>query len=73
MSDENVRLKIGEHDINATNHPHAYAALAGMSDELRDQLFKHVENHQSGVFSAHVNGKTVEYKLGHDGSIHPHH
>lgn len=70
--DKDVRLKIGEHDINDNGHTHAYATIAGMSDVARHQLFKaaHENPEHGGRFPVHENGRTVEFKLAHDGRIH---
>lgn len=74
LDEKNPRLKIGDHEID-NKHPHAYDAIAAMSHEQRHQLFKNAEtSHDSGgLFSAHVNGKSIEFKLLHNGEIHEHH
>lgn len=71
MSDD-TKLKIGEHEIN-DHHIHAYDAIKNMSEDARNQLFKNAhESEHGGLFTAHVNGKDVEYKLSHSGEIHEH-
>ncbi len=73
MSDEkDTRLKIGEHEVDHTGHPHAYAALEGMSEAMRNQVFHNAHNSEhGGLFTANVHGKPVEYRLSKHGEIHP--
>ncbi len=75
MSDEKeVKLKIGEHEINQDHHPHAYAAIKGMSETMREQLFHNAHNSgHGGIFNVHINGKNFEYRLSKNGEIHQAH
>ena len=71
MLDDNTKLKLGDHEIKDGGHTHAYAVLSNMSPRRREQIFHHAHHSDDGgLFSAHENGKEVEYRLSQHGTIH---